>query len=131
MEGGSKGNDYALKYKDAKELQEKINNYFAKCDEEHRPYTICGLALFLGVHRETILNYSKREEYADIISAAKLRIETQLEESLYRLGNNSGVIFNLKNNYGWKDTVEVKNNHSIGRVEELLDKIEEEAKKWY
>ena len=129
MEGGIKGNDYALKYKDAKELKEKIDKYFKTCDEQHRPYTICGLALFLGVHRETILNYSKREEYADIMSAARLRIETQLEESLYRLGNNSGVIFNLKNNYGWKDTVEVKNNHSIGRVEELLEKLEEEAKK--
>lgn len=129
MEGSSKGNDYALKYKDAKELKEKIDKYFKTCDEQHRPYTICGLALFLGVHRETVLNYSKREAYADIMSAARLRIETQLEESLYRLGNNSGVIFNLKNNYGWKDTVEVNNNHSIGKVEELLEKLEEEAKK--
>ena len=122
------GNDYALKYKTAEKLQEAIDNYFTYCDENGKPYTISGLALFLGVDRKTILNYSNREEFSSLIKNAKLKVQTMLEENLYRLGNNSGVIFNLKNNYGWKDTVEVENK-PLQKVEELLNKIEEEANK--
>lgn len=122
------GNDYALKYKTVEELQKAIDDYFAYCDENVKPYTISGLALFLGVDRKTILNYSNREEFSPLIKNAKLKVQTMLEENLYRLGNNSGVIFNLKNNYGWKDTVEVENK-PLQKVEELLNKIEEEANK--
>ena len=60
-----------------------------------------------------------------LIKKAKAKVEEQLEESLYRLGNNSGVIFNLKNNYGWKDNVEVTDKTQLTKVEELLSKIEE------
>ena len=52
-----------------------------------------------------------------------------LEENLYRLGNNSGIIFNLKNNFGWRDSVEVTDNRELNKVEELLSKLEDEAKK--
>ncbi len=106
QENGYIGNTNALKYKDEKQLEKAINDYFAKCDEKEKPYTMSGLALSLGIDRRTLINYGNKDLFFSLIKNAKLKIEQQLEESLYRLGNNSGVIFNLKNNYGWVDKQE-------------------------
>lgn len=129
QENGYIGNTNALKYKTEKELKEAINKYFNKCDEEGKHYTMTGLALSLGIDRTTLVRYGDRDLFATLIKNAKAKVEEQLEESLYRLGNNSGVIFNLKNNYGWKDNVEVTDKTQLTKVEELLSKIEEEANK--
>ena len=126
-ENGYIGNTNALKYKDEKELKKAIDNYFIKCDEQDKPYTMSGLALSLGIDRTTLINYGNRDLFSTLIKEAKAKVETMLEENLYRLGNNSGIIFNLKNNYGWKDSVEVNDNRELNKVEELLNKIEQEA----
>ena len=121
-----KGNT-KLKYDD---LVVKIDEYFDKCDNDKRPYTMSGLALSLGIDRRTLLNYSKNEEFFPLIKKARQRVEAQLEECLYRLGNNSGVIFNLKNNFEWKDRQEIDTNRSeLNKVDELLNKLTDEAKK--
>lgn len=129
QENGYVGNDNALKYKTEKELKKAINEYFDKCDKKEKPYTMTGLALSLGIDRTTLINYGKRDLFSTLIKNAKAKVEEQLEESLYRLGNNSGVIFNLKNNYGWRDTVEVKNDNEISKVDELLEEIKNVATK--
>ena len=129
QENGYIGNDNALKYKTEKELEKAINEYFDKCDKKEKPYTMTGLALSLGIDRTTLINYGKRDLFSTLIKNAKAKVEEQLEESLYRLGNNSGVIFNLKNNYGWRDTVEVKNDNEISKVDELLEEIKNVATK--
>lgn len=121
-----KGNT-KLKYDD---LVVKIDKYFDKCDNDNKPYTMSGLALSLGIDRRTLLNYSKNEEFFPLIKEARQRVETQLEECLYRLGNNSGVIFNLKNNFEWKDRQEIDTNRSeLNKVDELISKLTDEAKK--
>lgn len=121
-----KGNT-KLKYDD---LVVKIDEYFDKCDNDKRPYTMSGLALSLGIDRRTLLNYSKNEEFFPLIKEARQRVEAQLEECLYRLGNNSGVIFNLKNNFEWKDRQEIDTNRSeLNKVDELISKLTDEAKK--
>lgn len=123
------GNTNALKYKNEKELQQGIDAYFEDCDIKGKPYTISGLAYSLDIDRRTLLNYEKKDSYFPLIKRAKLRVEQQLEESLYRLGNNSGIIFNLKNNYGWKDQVEVTNNNEISKLDELLGEIKDASVK--
>ena len=100
------GNTNALKYKSTKELQKGIDKYFKECDEKGKPYTMTGLAITLGICRKTLVNYGESDLFYSLIKNAKAKVEEQLEESLYRLGNNSGVIFNLKNNYGWVDKQE-------------------------
>lgn len=111
-------------YNSVEELEKDIEKYFKDCDKSKRPYTISGLAYALDIDRKTLLNYSKDEEFFLTIKKAKLKIESQLEECLYRLGNNSGVIFNLKNNYGWKDTNDDENtNAKNGIMEELVEAL--------
>lgn len=65
--------------------------------------TMSGLALSLGVDRKTITNYANRDEFFPAIKKARSRVEVALEQRLY--GNNvTGVIFNLKNNFDWRDS---------------------------
>jgi len=115
-----------LKFKTPEELQEKIDAYFDYCDSFQdsngvpvKPYTICGLALWLDVDRETLTNYEKRDEFFGTVKKAKLRVEQQLEEKLH--GNCvTGLIFNLKNNFGWKDRSEQDVNLNVSPADELL-----------
>lgn len=98
------------------------------------PYTITGLALALDTSRETLLDYESGKydngndivgynpEYSDTIKKAKVKCEYFAEQMLF--GNApTGSIFNLKNNYGWKDRTEVAqtiDNNNL--TDEELDK---------
>lgn len=91
-----------LKFQSVEELEDKIDAYFSQMQIEERPFTITGLAVALDCDRKTLLNYESREEFFPTIKKAKQIIENYTEERLF--GNNvTGVIFNLKNNYGWQD----------------------------
>ena len=96
-----------LKFKTVKELQGKIDKYFESCKKENRPLTITGLALALDTNRQTLLNYEERDEFFDTIKKAKLMCENFAEESLFTARQVAGTIFNLKNNYGWKDKQDI------------------------
>ena len=98
-----------LKYKSVEDMQRDIDKYFEECDEKGKPYTVSGLAYALGTNRQTLINYESKEEFFDTIKAAKARIELFNEELLYsKEAPTVGVIFNLKNNYGWKDKQEIE-----------------------
>lgn len=114
-------------FKNVEEAEEKINAYFNYCEEKEKPYTMSGLAYYLEISRQTLINYSNKDEYFDTIKKARDRVQMQLEENaLSNKANPTFTIFNLKNNFDWKDKVEVKNTN-LPRVEELLSKIESEA----
>jgi hypothetical protein len=93
-----------LKFKSVKELQKKIDAYFACCEKDGEPLTITGLALALDTSRETLMEYGEREEFVDTIKKAKLKIEHAYELRNIKRGN-AGDIFALKN-FGWKDKTE-------------------------
>jgi hypothetical protein len=97
-----------LKFKTVEILEEKIDSYFEHCEETKRPYTIGGLACALDCHRDTITNYGKREKYFGTVARAKRKIEAYAEEQLFFAKNVNGIIFNLINNFDWRDRREVK-----------------------
>lgn len=125
MEQQTKKGNKPLKFKTVKELQDKINKYFERCDRENRPYTLTGLACELDTSRETLINYENKEAYFDTVKKAKLKIHQYAEESLWRGGGiTTGVIFNLKNNWGWKDKSEIDNTFKVAEVnDETAKKI--------
>jgi len=108
-----------LKFKSVEELSKKIEEYFEFCDNRAikkaddsgkefyisnpAPYTVHGLSYFLGTERQTLLNYSNKEKYFDTIKDAKERIASDVETRLMDGKAQVGAIFNLKNNFGWKD----------------------------
>lgn len=91
------------------------------------PPSVGDLAQFLGIHRSTWYDYcdpEKHPEFSDTTTQALGRIHAYLErESLTREGKNlKGVIFNLENNFGYKERLEVQ-----GGVEEYLRRIRDEG----
>lgn len=120
-----------LRFKTAKALQVAIDNYFevdafmptSGGEVEYLP-TMSGLALSLGVDRKTIVNYSNREDYFLTVKKARAKIESFIETRLYG-GNVTGCIFNLKNNFDWRDKQEVETKDTTNEVsdEDLNAKI--------
>lgn len=107
-------------YTKATDMQVLIDRYFDECREEGRPLTVTGLALALGfTSRQALINYGDgtrpgkatvaiKAEFIDTVKKAKARIEMDCEERLVSGKNNpAGLIFSLKNNYGWRDKQEI------------------------
>lgn len=96
------------KYTDVEEMENKIENYFKMCDKKGEPYTITGLAIALDLDRKSINNYSKDDKFFPTIKKSKAKVEEYLEKRLLFNSSATGVIFNLKNNFDWKDKQEVE-----------------------
>lgn len=97
------------KFNSVEEMEQAIEEYFDYCDENNKPYTISGLAYALDTNRQTLLDYQEQDKFSDTIKRAKARIERFNEELLFSKDVPTvGVIFNLKNNYNWKDKQEIE-----------------------
>lgn len=108
-----------LAFKSVEELEDKIQEYFDYCDNKTKevhsdklgdmimpdpePYTMSGLARRLGIDRDTLINYSHKEEYFGTIRAARERVHEDVERRLLSTRNEKGAIFSLKNNFGWRE----------------------------
>ena len=113
-----------LKFKTVKELQEKIDAYFADCEETGEPLTVTGLALALDTTRETLMDYQEKDGgYSDAVKRAKLRIENAYEKRLLGRGNG-GDIFALKQ-FGWRDKQEMEHSGSIEDLTPLAEMLKE------
>lgn len=124
MAGAPIGNQNAKKYKDEKELEQLINKYFKECDKKNKPYTMSGLAYALDIDRTTLINYGKDELFSTLIKNAKKRVQKQMEENaLMGKANATFSIFSLKNNYGWKDSVETKVETNVDNITPLINML--------
>ena len=110
-------------FNSVKELENKIKKYFEYCDKESKPYTMSGLAYYLDVDRKTIVNYTKDEDYFPTIKRARDKVQMQLEENaLMNISNSTFTIFNLKNNFDWKDKIET-NTENFEQINKSLHNI--------
>ena len=82
-------------------LATAIDAYFDSRTPSDRP-TVTGLGVALGLTRRQMVDYAGDDDFADIITMAKARVEAFNENRLYD-GNVTGTIFNLKHNFGWED----------------------------
>ena len=125
-------------FKSNEELEDAVESYFNNDafidmgDEKVFAPTVEGLAFALGMTRKTLIEYEKKDEFCNTIKRAKQRIGIALEQRLY--GNNvTGIIFNLKNNFGWKDKTEqdISATVRVKDVSEMTDEeLEQELKKY-
>lgn len=76
------------------------------------PPSISGLCIHLGIDRSTWQNYCDGDlhpEFREVTALTRGRIEAWLEEQLLtREKGVQGIIFNLQNNYGWRQKQEVE-----------------------
>lgn len=139
------------KFKSIPELRQRVEAYFESCmgykyykgkpvldangeqvKGQIEPYTISGLARYLGVNPRTLLNYQSRAkaglidpEYGEIIDDAKLRIQEYAEKRLYDRDGSSGARFVLEAGFGWvteKENKELK--QSDARIQVSREKLE-------
>jgi len=89
-------------------LEKKLAAYFDK--KNRKTFSLTGLALHLGVTRRCLTDFSKSDEIGDLIAEAKLKCENLLEERMIAGVPPTGMIFILKNNYGWTDKMEIDQN---------------------
>ena len=98
-----------LKFNSAKNLKNKIDNYFKNCEKKNKPFTVTGLALALNMtSRKQLIEYQGRSQFATLIKKAKLMCENYVDTFLFSHNQVAGAIFNLKNNYGWTDKIETE-----------------------
>jgi hypothetical protein len=108
-------------YETPEAMQADIDGFFAMCVAEDRPPTISGLAYHLNLSTESLRNYEGKPEFLATVKRAKQRVEVSLEERLHESAP-TGAIFNLKNNFGWKDSVHTEHTGSI-QVEAIERRI--------
>lgn len=87
-----------LKYKTPEEMKAKLDEYFAITEVP----TMSGVAYHLGFSREALREYKDRDGFLPVIQEARQKVEIFLEQKLLT-SYPTGAIFNLKNNFGWKD----------------------------
>ena len=104
-----------LKYKTKEELDIAIDSYFNNTPKEEWTWT--GLALYLDTSRQTLLNYTEREEFVDSIKKGLERVENGYEIDLKKHGR-TGTIFALKN-FDWKDKVENEHTNPDGNLKSI------------
>lgn len=108
------------RFSNIEELQALINEYFDKMYKLKKPYTISGLALWIGVTTKTLRSWEKDYGdtiYSDVIKFAKQRIENYAEESLYDNKKCSGAKFVLENYFEMAEKHQVE---SSVKLEEFL-----------
>lgn len=96
-------------YDDPDVFSDKVDAYFAHVESSDKRPTMAGLSYYLGFEdRDTFSAYAEYgDEFSRTVKRAKLRIEDDRWQSLIdKAAFTPGLIFDLKNNHGWKDKTE-------------------------
>ena len=104
-------------YTSPEDMQAIIDEYFAERFTNEKPPTISGLAYALDMATETLRDYGTKDEFSATVKRAKQRVEMALEERL-DAASPTGAIFNLKNNFKWRDQID--QNHSLSQETLML-----------
>lgn len=94
----------------------KADEYFAHVEATGKRPTLAGLCLFMGFcDKESFTNYATYgDDFSRTVNKARLRMEEDRWQSLNDKGAfTPGLIFDLKNNHGWKDKTEVEQTVSV------------------
>lgn len=95
------------KWNSVEQLESLIESYFEDCKQRDEPPFITELCVWLDTSRKVLLEYEEKEEFSNTIKRAKAKCEMAVEKGMMlNKMNATASIFNLKNNYDWKDKTE-------------------------
>lgn len=86
-------------------------NQQATVEEFVVPPTVGGLCEYLGIHRSTWAEWcdpDKYPEFSDTITRARGRMRAWCESQLLVRKDVKGIIFNLQNNYDYRERTEIE-----------------------
>lgn len=114
-------------YESAEAFADKVEAYFDQCEVP----SITGIAYFLGFSdRESFSTYEDYgEDFSRTVKRARLRIE---QDRVERLNDKTkftpGTIFDLKNNYGWKDQQDLNLSGKVS-IMDVINSARDRAKR--
>lgn len=125
------------------QMLEEATKYFDNCDKSvidkwmwgkiQKPKTLSWLCLWLWVSKDYISEKAKDVNYSETIKEIRMNVENNIEEWILTwVYNATSWIFNLKNNFDWKDKSEIeqKTEHSFPELsQEQMKKIATQALK--
>lgn len=90
-----------------------------------RPKTLSWLCLWLWVAKDYISEKAKDDRFSETIKRIRLVVENNIEEwILLNIYNPASWMFNLKNNFDWKEKTENKNeNTNVNYEAETSDEL--------
>jgi len=102
-----------LKLQSAKKVQEAIDGYFSKCEQEKTPVTLMGLCCALEIEKQAFMRYVAGEgdhaKLSPLLKRAHRRVEESYEKRGMTAQNPAFSIFVLKN-MGWTDRQDIDIN---------------------
>ena len=110
-----KGTLTIFKTSNPDKIRRKIDMYFENIKKNHDVPTLTDLAMHLGCTRMNLVDYKNTDAFGPMIQEAKSRCEVFLEKKMISGVPATGLIFILKNNYGWNDKVQI-DNHMSGSI---------------
>lgn len=114
------------KIKNEKQLEKLIEEYIDSCyitevdskgveyQKNIHPITLRGFCVFACIYEQTLIDWKNdREDLHEPIKKLRTICHNYNEQQLYTNNRTVGVIFSLKNNWGWSDQkiIEVKSNN--------------------
>ena len=136
------------KYRTPKDLQKHIDKYFESCLTplynkdgdvvtdgsgqvvmvQTKPYTLSGMAAFLGITTNTLRTYHNKAkaglippEYADVVVMARQKIEEYAEGQLYTRDGSRGGEFVLRAAFGWQ----TKSERNLDKINKKKFKLQQ------
>lgn len=95
-----------------------------------REPSVSGLCRFLGISKQTWSSYKADPDLSLVCENFLLELEDHLVDKLdgNKVKTVQGVVFNLKNNFGWRDKLDVTAGPSELSVEAYLERLAGEGK---
>lgn len=100
------------KFDTPEQMQKAIDEYFADRKKNKKTPTIESLAVWLNMTRQTLLSYETDEVnriFSDTVKTAKAKVLSEFVDFVLDPTNKVSAafpIFNLKNNFGYRDQQE-------------------------
>lgn len=96
------------------ELKNLIGEYLEYLHEnEGTPFTLTGLAFFIGVNVDTLYEYRSKDDFSDVFAKIYQYAHMQYEQGMLTSARPQGWIFALKNHFKWKDDRNINLNQQI------------------
>lgn len=90
--------------KSVEDMENSVKKYLEHLAmNEGMPFTLTGLAFFMGVDAETLTNYGKDPRFFGIWKDIKRYLHMQYENGLLTSTRPVAYMFALKNHFGWRD----------------------------
>jgi len=115
-------------FKNSEALKEAFNSYAKETKEKELPLTLSGFCVYVNSYKQLFMEYADKPEFSTTIKEIRNIVENDIEAGiLINKYNATAGIFNLKNNFGWKDKIETENtNHNLNAdlsAKELKEEI--------